>query len=64
MRGYPPIFFLDFNNTWEDLPFLHNNKLGQNTFELVGTLNLFLCGVLVAVNSLFPACIWRMSYLL
>ena len=25
----PPIFFLDFNNTWEDLPFLHNHKLGQ-----------------------------------
>ena len=22
----PPIFFLDFNNTWEDLPFLHNRK--------------------------------------
>ena len=25
----PPILFLDFNNTREDLPFLHNNKSGQ-----------------------------------
>ena len=25
----PPIFFLDFNNTWEDLPFLHNHKSRQ-----------------------------------
>ena len=25
----PPIFFLDFNNTWEDLPFLHNHKSAQ-----------------------------------
>ena len=25
----PPIFFLDFNNIWEDLPFLHNHKSGQ-----------------------------------
>ena len=25
----PPIFFLDFNNTFEDLPFLHNHKLRQ-----------------------------------
>ena len=25
----PPIFFLDFNNTWEDLPFPHNHKSGQ-----------------------------------
>ena len=24
-----PIFFLDFNNTWENLPFLHNHKSGQ-----------------------------------
>ena len=24
-----PILFLDFNNTWEDLPFLDNNKSGQ-----------------------------------
>ena len=23
------IFFLDFNNTWEDLTFLHNHKSGQ-----------------------------------
>ena len=25
----PPIFVLDFNNTCEDLQFLHNHKLGQ-----------------------------------
>ena len=25
----PPIFLLDFNNTWEDLPFLRNHKSGQ-----------------------------------
>ena len=24
-----PIFFLDYNNTCEDLPFLHNHKSGQ-----------------------------------
>ena len=28
----PSIFFLDFNNTWEDLPFLHNHKSGQKYF--------------------------------
>ena len=28
----PPIFFLDFNSTWEDLPFLRNHKLGQKYF--------------------------------
>ena len=25
----PPILFLDFNNTWEDLPFLHNHISGR-----------------------------------
>ena len=25
----PPILFLDFNNSWEDLPFLDNNNSGQ-----------------------------------
>ena len=25
----PPIFFLDFNNFCEDLPFLHDHKSGQ-----------------------------------
>ena len=25
----PQIFYLDFNNTWEDLPFLHNHKSAQ-----------------------------------
>ena len=25
----PSSFFLDFNNSWEDLLFLHNHKLGQ-----------------------------------
>ena len=25
----PTIFFLDFNNTCQDLPFLHNRKSGQ-----------------------------------
>ena len=25
----PPIFFLDFNNTCEDLSFLHDHKSGQ-----------------------------------
>ena len=25
----PPISFLDFNKSWEDLPFLHNHKSGQ-----------------------------------
>ena len=25
----PPMFFLGFNNTWEDLPFLHNHKSEQ-----------------------------------
>ena len=25
----PSIFFLDFNNTWEGLPFLHSHKSGQ-----------------------------------
>ena len=34
----PPIFFWDFNNTWEDLRFLHNHNPGKNTFELVGTV--------------------------
>ena len=25
----PPIFLLDFNDTCQDLPFLHNRKSGQ-----------------------------------
>ena len=34
----PPIFFLDFNETCQDLhPFIIINR-GKNTFELVGTV--------------------------
>ena len=31
----PPIFFLDFHDTCQELHFLHNHKPGQNTFELI-----------------------------